>query len=170
MGDINDLHFRSQCDEKHDLVRDFGVLCGSTRFVDEFNRQRKELTEAGAIVLSIEVVTTQSREQDPQHANPDLKQRLDELHKRKIDLADRVLVLNVGGYIGESTKAEVRYARTIGRPVEWLEGPSQHWLTPCEERPGDPRFGTVCHCDIGVDHDADGVLADPDAARLAVSA
>jgi hypothetical protein len=98
-------------------------LCGSTRFVAEFNRQRKELTERGQIVLSIEVVTTQAREHDPQHTGPALKARLDELHKRKIDLADYVLVLNVGGYTGASTRAEVAYARTHGKPVSYLEAP-----------------------------------------------
>jgi len=46
---------------------------------------------------------------------------LDELHKRKIDLADYVLVLNVGGYIGESTRSEIEYAEKIGRPVSYLE-------------------------------------------------
>lgn len=56
-------------------------MCGSTRFVDEF-------TEVGEIVLSIEVGTTQARGDDPQRADPALKARLDELHKRKIDLAD----------------------------------------------------------------------------------
>ena len=96
-------------------------LCGSTRFVDEFNRQRKELTERGEIVLSIEIVTTQAREHDPQHADPALKARLDELHKRKIDLADYVLVLNVGGYIGESTRSEIAYATAHGKPVRYLE-------------------------------------------------
>lgn len=95
-------------------------LCGSTRFVDEFNRQRRELTERGEIVLSIEIVTTQAREHDPQHADPALKARLDELHKRKIDLADYVLVLNVGGYIGESTRSEIAYAAACGKPVRYL--------------------------------------------------
>jgi hypothetical protein len=102
-------------------------LCGSTRFVDEFNRQRRELTERGEIVLSIEVVTTQAREHDPQHADPALKARLDELHKRKIDLADYVLVLNVGGYIGDSTRSEIDYATAHGKPVRYLTG------TPAED-------------------------------------
>src|SRR5580692_12307871 len=109
-------HFSAESGEHHDLVRDFGgerprivCLCGSTRFVDEFNRQRKALTEAGEIVLSIEVVTTQARADDPQHCDPALKARLDELHKRKIDLADYVLVLNVGQYVGESTRSEIEY-------------------------------------------------------------
>jgi hypothetical protein len=96
-------------------------LCGSTRFVDEFNAQRKALTEAGEIVLSIEVVTTQAREDDPQHCDPELKARLDELHKRKIDLADYCLILNIGGYIGESTRSEVAYALEHGKPVTYLE-------------------------------------------------
>ncbi len=96
-------------------------LCGSTRFVAEFNRQRKALTEAGQIVLSIEIVTTQHRYDDPQHADPALKAWLDELHKRKVDLADYVLVLNVGGYIGDSTRSEIAYAHAHGIPVRYLE-------------------------------------------------
>jgi hypothetical protein len=111
-----------------DWVIDFPpivCLCGSTRFVDEFNRQRKELTERGEIVVSIEIVTTQAREHDPQHANPALKERLDELHKRKIDLADYVLVLNVGGYIGESTRSEIDYAAACGTPVRYLQSPER---------------------------------------------
>lgn len=121
-------HFSTDCGDHHDMVVDFNgdrptivVLCGSTRFVDEFNRQRKTLTEQGEIVLSIEVVTTQSRADDPQHANADLKARLDELHKRKIDLADYALVLNVDGYIGESTRSEIEYAEKVGKPVLYLE-------------------------------------------------
>jgi len=99
-------------------------LCGSTRFVAEFNRQRKNLTEDGRIVLSIEIVTTQTPGTDPQHASPALKARLDELHLRKIDLADYVLVINVGGYTGESTRSEIAYARDCGKPVTYLEPPA----------------------------------------------
>ncbi|MEV4317103.1 hypothetical protein [Actinocrispum sp. NPDC049592] len=110
------------------LVRDFHgpqptitVLCGSTRFVDTFNEWRKRLTYAGHIVLSIEIVTTQAADEDPQNVDPQRKVRLDELHLRKIDLADRVMVLNVGGYIGESTRNEIAYARAHGKPIEFLE-------------------------------------------------
>jgi rubrerythrin len=106
-------------------------LCGSTRFVDEFNRQRRELTERGQIVLAIEIVTTQARQDDPQHADPALKARLDELHKRKIDLADYVLVLNVGGYIGDSTRSEIAYAHATGKPLRYLDpGTADGWA--CE--------------------------------------
>ena len=55
---------------------------------------------------------------------PEQKMALDELHKRKIDLADRVLVLNVGGYIGDSTRSEIRHAQEIGKPIDYLEVPS----------------------------------------------
>jgi hypothetical protein len=96
-------------------------LCGSTRFVAEFNRQRHALTIAGQIVLSIEIVTSQARDRDPQYTDPALKARLDELHKRKIDLADYVLILNVGGYIGDSTRSEIAYATAHGVPVRYLE-------------------------------------------------
>lgn len=120
-------HYAAECGEHHDLVRDFGgtrppiiCLCGSTRFADVFNAECKRLAEAGEIVVSIEVVTTQAREDDPQHADPALKARLDELHLRKIDLADRVrIVSDPNGYIGASTRREIRYALSHGKPVEF---------------------------------------------------
>ena len=96
-------------------------LCGSTRFVDTFNEWRKILTYEAKIVLSIEIVTSQSVQTDPQHCNAELKEMLDELHLRKIDLADEVMVLNVGGYIGESTRKEITYAESIEKPIKYLE-------------------------------------------------
>ena len=96
-------------------------LCGSTRFVDTFNKWRKKLTLEGKIVVSIELVIPQSEREDPQHSNYKVKQMLDELHLRKIDLADEVMILNVGGYIGESTRKEIDYAENIGKPIKYLE-------------------------------------------------
>lgn len=96
-------------------------LCGSTRFVDTYNEWRKILTLEGKIVLSIELVTTQTEKEDPQHNNHKVKQMLDELHLRKIDLANEVMILNVGGYIGESTSNEIAYATKTGKPVKYLE-------------------------------------------------
>lgn len=54
-------------------------------------------------------------------AESDYKIKADELHKRKIDLCDEVFVLNVGGYIGESTRSEINYALSIGKPIRYLE-------------------------------------------------
>lgn len=49
------------------------------------------------------------------------KIKADDLHKRKIDIADEVFVLNVSGYIGESTRSEIEYAKSIGKPIVYLE-------------------------------------------------
>lgn len=122
-------HFSTDCHEYHGLVRDFKgprpeivVLCGSTRFIDTFHQMAFALTLAGAIVLSVGVDTKTSPV-----IGPGLKIELDILHKRKIDLADRVLILDVDGYIGESTRSEIEYANDIGRPVSYL---SQKGETP----------------------------------------
>ena len=96
-------------------------LCGSTRFVDVFNEWRKKLTLEGNIILSIEIVFPQSEREDPQHSNFKVKQMLDELHLRKIDLADEIFVINVGGYIGESTAREIAYAQELDKPIIYLE-------------------------------------------------
>ncbi|KKN78482.1 hypothetical protein LCGC14_0350140 [marine sediment metagenome] len=96
-------------------------LCGSTRFVAIFNEWRQKLTLEGKIVVSIELVLPQSEREDPQHSNYKVKQALDELHLRKIDLADEVMILNVGGYIGESTRNELNYAMQIGKTITYLE-------------------------------------------------
>lgn len=86
-------------------------ICGSTRFAGEMREANRELTFAGMIVVAPgeagEVITD------------DQKAVLDELHLRKIDLADRVLVVNPGGYIGESTRREIAYALAAGKPVSY---------------------------------------------------
>jgi hypothetical protein len=128
-------HLPSECAEHHGLVRDFGgstdrmarptitVLCGSTRFADEFRAQNLRLTLAGEIVLSIGCDTKSDADLAAAGVEftPELKERLDALHKRKIDLADQVFVINFGGYVGESTRSEIAYAESIGRPVTYLE-------------------------------------------------
>lgn len=95
-------------------------LCGSTRFHDAFERANFEETLQGKIVLTIGC----------DFRNPELivwgltqadKERLDELHLRKIDLADEILVLNVGDYIGESTHNEIVYALHHGKRIRFLE-------------------------------------------------
>ncbi len=57
----------------------------------------------------------------PESEQKEIKSKLDELHKRKIDLADEVYILNVGGYIGESTRSELEYAKAQDKPVRFLE-------------------------------------------------
>lgn len=97
------------------------TLCGSTRFVDEFNRFRQYFTLKGMIVLSIEIVTTQQRDEDPQHVNRPNKEMLDRLHLEKIKISDSIFVINKGGYIGESTLKEIEFAQAIRLPIEYME-------------------------------------------------
>jgi hypothetical protein len=121
-------HFSEDCRQHHDLVRDFGgdrnrpqivCLCGSTRFFDAFRRANLRLTLAGEIVLSIGCDT--KSDADLGIIAGDLapaKDALDDLHKRKIDLADYVMVVSdEAGYFGASTWSEIEYARSLGKPV-----------------------------------------------------
>lgn len=95
-------------------------LCGSTRFMDAFFDAGWQKTLDGEIVLSVGVCK-HATHHGAEALGQDVADRLDELHLRKIDLADYVYVLNVGGYIGESTSKEIVYALANGKPVEYLE-------------------------------------------------
>lgn len=135
-----DPHTYADCDAFHDLVRDFGgdvptivCLCGSTRFGEAFRDENLRLTLAGKIVLSIGCDMRSDAEIFGDATEDELariKADLDALHKRKIDLCDEVLVLNVAspehphGYIDDSTRSEIDYAEKIGRPVRYLVDPS----------------------------------------------
>ena len=99
-------------------------LCGSTRFWREFQDASLRETLAGKIVLSIGAATGTDEQHFgnlPPAEYQRIKSQLDELHLRKIDLADEILVLNVGGYIGESTARECCYASDLGKPIRLLE-------------------------------------------------
>jgi DNA-directed RNA polymerase subunit RPC12/RpoP len=99
-------------------------LCGSTRFSEAYQKANFDETLAGKIVLTIGCDTKRDDnlfgDLSPQEFAL-LKKRLDQLHKRKIDLADEILVLNVGGYVGESTRGEIEYAKAHGKTIRWLE-------------------------------------------------
>jgi hypothetical protein len=102
-------------------------LCGSTRFWRTFQEASLRETLAGKIVLSIGAARCADDDDKsfggyvPTDEFAAVKARLDELHLRKIDLAHEVLILNVGGYIGESTRREMEYAQATGKPVRFLE-------------------------------------------------
>lgn len=99
-------------------------LCGSTRFWRTFQQAGLRETMAGRIVLSIGAASGTDDEHFgnlPREEYDHIKTMLDELHMRKIDLADEVLILNVNGYIGESTARELAYARKLGKVVRFLE-------------------------------------------------
>ena len=95
-------------------------LCGSTRFMGAFFDEGWRFTLEGRIVLSVGVCK-HVEHHGAEALGPDVVEALDELHKRKIDLADHVHILNVGGYIGNSTRSEIEYAEQEGKPITYLE-------------------------------------------------
>ena len=94
------------------------TLCGSTRFKDQFLEVQKRLTLEGNIVISVGVF---GHSGDENIISDDIKIMLDDMHKRKIDMADEIFVINVGGYIGSSTKSEIEYAIKSNKKVSYLE-------------------------------------------------
>lgn len=109
------------------MVKNYKVitLCGSTRFKDEFMKAQKDLTLKGNIVISVGLFGHSGDwevwENMDEGTITKTKEMLDDMHKRKIDMADEIFVINVGGYIGSSTKSEIEYALKNGKKVNYLE-------------------------------------------------
>lgn len=100
------------------MVGDYPVitLCGSTRFKDQFLEVQKELTLKGWIVISVGCFSHQGDELSELQIAV-----LGDMHRRKIDMSDAIFVINVGGYIGESTKSEIEYAKEHNKKIMYLE-------------------------------------------------
>ena len=98
------------------------TLCGSTRFKEQYLEAQKRLTLEGNIIISVGLF---GHSGDDETWEPGVKEMLDNMHKRKIDMADAIYVINVGGYIGESTRSEIEYAKAHGKEVKYLEDPQK---------------------------------------------
>lgn len=96
------------------------TLCGSTKFKNEFLQVQKELSLKGNIVISVGLFGHADGEFE-NVITTEVKIMLDDMHKRKIDMADEIFVINKSGYIGESTKSEIEYAIKTGKKVNYLE-------------------------------------------------
>ncbi|MFF4898208.1 hypothetical protein [Streptomyces sp. NPDC001068] len=96
-------------------------ICGSVRFMDEMSAANRDLTLAGVIVVAPGVFLRDGDHEADELITNEQKTALGALHLRKIDLADRVLVVNPGGYIGESTSREIAYAQATGKPVSFTD-------------------------------------------------
>ena len=94
------------------------TLCGSTKFKDDFYKEQKRLTLEGNIVISVGIF---GHSEDDSIITDSVKEMLDDMHKRKIDMADEILVINKGGYIGSSTKSEIEYALKTNKKVNYME-------------------------------------------------
>ena len=94
------------------------TLCGSTKFKDEFIQAQKELTLKGNIVISVGLFGHSDGEYG-KTITDDIKIMLDDMHKKKIDMCDEIMVINKDGYIGRSTKNEIEYARLQGKKINY---------------------------------------------------
>ncbi|MGP1495125.1 MAG: hypothetical protein ACTTIS_07190 [Streptobacillus sp.] len=101
------------------------TLCGSTKFKDEFLKAQKDLSLKGNIVISVGLFghsgDSEVWENMDEGTITKTKEMLDDMHKRKIDMSDEIFVINVNGYIGDSTKSEIEYAIKTGKKVNYLE-------------------------------------------------
>lgn len=102
------------------------TLCGSTRFPDAFHLANMHLSLKGRIVISCGMLGHADQPEGARFITSDgnentaVKQHLDTLHYRKIDISDGIFVCNVGGYIGSSTRREIEYALANGKTVEYM--------------------------------------------------
>ena len=92
------------------------TLCGSTRFKEDFERVNRELTLLGNIVISVGCFGHSG-----DIFSDEQKVMLDDIHKRKIDMADAIYVINKDGYIGSSTRSEIQYALRMGKQIIYME-------------------------------------------------
>ena len=101
------------------------TLCGSTRFKEEFIKVQKRLTLEKNIVISVGLFghsgDKEVWDKMDEGTLSKTKEMLDDMHKRKIDMADYIYVINVDGYIGDSTRSEIEYAIEQGKEVIYLE-------------------------------------------------
>ncbi len=112
------------------------TLCGSTRFKKEFEEVNARLTLEGNVVISVGVFG----HADGIELSEEQKQQLDEIHFRKIDMADEIFVINVGGYIGASTSREIAYAQEKRKIVHYFDPEAERlafveWSKECTDRP-----------------------------------
>lgn len=126
MGKDNCLHMKTQRggrfffsglkDNKNINLYKVITLCGSTKFKAEFLEVQKRLTLKGYIVISVGLF---GHSGDAEVSNYKVKQMLDDMHKRKIDMAEEIFVIDVDGYIGESTLSEIVYAENYGKKIHY---------------------------------------------------
>lgn len=95
------------------------TLCGSTKFKDDFIKAQETLTLNGYVVLTVGLFGHADQKYDSA-ITPEVKLMLDDMHKRKIDMADSIYVINKNGYIGDSTKSEIAYAIATGKSIVYM--------------------------------------------------
>lgn len=103
------------------------TLCGSTKFKDDYLKWQSILTLQGNLVISVGLFG----HSDHYYYAPGVKEILDDIHKRKIDLANEIFVIDKDGYIGNSTKGEIEYAIKTGKKVTYMSQYEKDYLENC---------------------------------------
>lgn len=121
------------------------TLCGSTRFKDDFIKAQEFLTLTGHIVISVGLFGHADNKFDTV-ITPEVKDMLDDIHKRKIDMSDSIYVINRDDYIGESTRSEIEYAISTGKRVEYMFEHTEEppYARSCFGNYSD-EHGNICH-------------------------
>ena len=105
------------------------TICGSTRFKDQILASARSLTLDNHIVLAPFIF----HHADDEELTQEAKIRLDNLHKEKINMSDAIFVVNVDGYIGESTYGEIDWAQRMKKEVYFLVDPTGKTSEEIEE-------------------------------------
>lgn len=100
-------------DNRYNII----TLCGSIKFKDEFMKVQEKLTLEGNIVFTPNFFNNIKKED----IDLENKKMLDKMHRQKIDMSDEIYVINPEGYIGESTKSEIEYAKSKRKKISYLE-------------------------------------------------
>lgn len=121
------IELLSQMRDRPEIV----TLCGSLRFGSIFHAVNLKETLAGNIVLSIGIDTKSDTDlMLAGELTAEDKDKLDKLHLRKVEMADRIVMINglIGGvpYLGNSSILELEHARYLGKPIEWLNFPTEY--------------------------------------------
>jgi hypothetical protein len=117
MNPMGDQHAPESAEGEAKVI----TLCGSTRFEAEFAEVNQQLTMEGCVVISLGMFSLPDLPDNDWTADSsDLRGRLGDVHLQKIRMADEVYVVDPGGYIGESTRREIAYAESLGKPVRYL--------------------------------------------------
>ena len=94
------------------------TLCGSTRFKNTFLEVERLLSYKEYIVISVGIYQHTDIE-DRNRMTPTIKEMQDDMHKCKIDMSDEIYVIDVDGYIGDSTRSQIEYAKACGKKVHY---------------------------------------------------
>ncbi|GAA0336601.1 hypothetical protein GCM10008967_28710 [Bacillus carboniphilus] len=92
------------------------TLCGSTKFKEQFEKANAYLTLQGNIVISLGFF----EQSEGIEITKEQAELFEKIHFEKINMSDEIFVIDVNGYIGESTRKEIEYAKQHGKSIRYL--------------------------------------------------